>query len=108
MARKLFFPALLMVLLVLSFGALAQEAAPKGTLTLQELKDWAETLKERAMTLAPLNDPTEPEAYSEDGYAFVYEFITLYLDQPALTADSVVRSIVLTATEEIGPPGNPY
>jgi len=105
MARKLLFPVLLMVLLVLSFGALAQEAAPKATLTLQELKDWADTLKERAMTLAPLNDPTEPEAYSEDGYAFVYEFITLYLDQPKLAADSVVRSIVLTAMEEIGPRG---
>lgn len=109
--RKLPFLAWMLSMVLLcalwtSGTSLAQAAYPQGVLTLQELNQWASTLKDRVMTIPPLNDPNDPEANTEDGFAFVYEFITLYLDSPALTADSVVRTVVLTAPEEIGPRGS--
>lgn len=71
-----------------------------------ELMDWAEGFKERALAAgAPLNDPTEEAAYTEDGYAFVYDFATLYMDRPEMTADSVLQAVVVYSPEEQGPRG---
>ena len=69
-----------------------------------ELMDWAEGFKTRALAAgAPLNDPTEEAAYTEDGYAFVYDFATLYMDRPEMTADSVLQAVVVYSPEEQGP-----
>ena len=71
-----------------------------------ELMDWAEGFKTRALAAgAPLNDPTEETAYTEDGYAFVYDFATLYMDRPEMTADSVLQAVVVYSPEEQGPRG---
>lgn len=71
-----------------------------------ELMDWAEGFKERALAAgAPLNDPTEEATYTEDGYAFVYDFATLYMDRPEMTADSVLQAVVVYSPEEQGPRG---
>lgn len=71
-----------------------------------ELMDWAEGFKKRALAAgAPLNDPTEEAAYTEDGYAFVYDFATLYMDRPEMTADSVLQAVVVYSPEEQGPRG---
>ena len=71
-----------------------------------ELMDWAEGFKTRALAAgAPLNDPTEDAAYTEDGYAFVYDFATLYMDRPEMTADSVLQAVVVYSPEEQGPRG---
>ena len=71
-----------------------------------ELMDWAEGFKTRALAAgAPLNDPTEEAAYTEDGYAFVYDFATLYMDRPEMTADSVLQAVVVYSPEEQGPRG---
>ena len=71
-----------------------------------ELMNWAEGFKTRALAAgAPLNDPTEEAAYTEDGYAFVYDFATLYMDRPEMTADSVLQAVVVYSPEEQGPRG---
>ena len=71
-----------------------------------ELMDWAEGFKTRALAAgAPLNDPTEEAAYTEDGYAFVYDFATLYMDRSEMTADSVLQAVVVYSPEEQGPRG---
>lgn len=99
---KRLFCVMLALMLLPILPAFAEDNAAGG-LELQELLDWAEGYKTRALAAQPLNDPTEPEAYSEDGYAFIYEFATLYMDRPEMTEDSVLKNLVVTAYGEAGP-----
>ncbi|MBQ8654086.1 MAG: hypothetical protein IJ507_04035 [Clostridia bacterium] len=92
--------ALMMLALCMPLAA-AEDAG--DALTMTELETWVEGYKARAMATQPLNDPTEPAAFSEDGYAFIYEFATLYMDRPEMTGDSVVRNLVVTSPDEVGP-----
>lgn len=101
MMKRLFCLILAMMLLPI-LPAFAEENTAGG-LELQELLDWAEGYKTRALNAQPLNDPTAPEALSEDGYEFVYEFATLYMDRPEMTEDSVLKNLVITAWGEAGP-----
>ncbi len=97
-----FFLALMMVLSLTT--AVAESDA--DALDYDELMNWAEGFKTRALAAgAPLNDPTEEAAYTEDGYAFVYDFATLYMDRPEMTADSVLQAVVVYSPEEQGPRG---
>ena len=96
------FLALMMVLSLTT--AVAESDA--DALDYDELMDWAEGFKTRALAAgAPLNVPTEEAAYTEDGYAFVYDFATLYMDRPEMTADSVLQAVVVYSPEEQGPRG---
>ena len=96
------FLALMMALSLIT--AVAESDA--DALDYDELMDWAEGFKTRALAAgAPLNDPTEEAAYTEDGYAFVYDFATLYMDRPEMTADSVLQAVVVYSPEEQGPRG---
>lgn len=96
------FLALMMVLSLTT--AVAESDA--DALDYDELMNWAEGFKARALAAeAPLNDPTEEAAYTEDGYAFVYDFATLYMDRPEMTADSVLQAVVVYSPEEQGPRG---
>lgn len=96
------FLALMMVLSLTT--AVAESDA--DALDYDELMDWAEGFKTRALAAgAPLNDPTAEAAYTEDGYAFVYDFATLYMDRSEMTADSVLQAVVVYSPEEQGPRG---
>lgn len=96
------FLALMMVLSLTT--AVAESDA--DALDYDELMNWAEGFKTRALAAgAPLNNPTEEAAYTEDGYAFVYDFATLYMDRPEMTADSVLQAVVVYSPEEQGPRG---
>lgn len=99
--KRLFCLMLALVLLPI-LPALAEESTA-GSLELQELKEWAAAYKERAMATQPLNDPTAQDSFSEDGYAFIYEFATLYMDRPEMTEDSVLKNLVITDPAEAGP-----
>lgn len=99
--KRLFCLMLALALLPI-LPALAEESAA-GSLELEELKEWAASYKERAMATQPLNDPTAEDALSEDGYAFIYEFATLYMDRPEMTEDSVLKNLVITDPAEVGP-----
>lgn len=95
--------ALTMLALCLPLTALAEADDLSDALTLEELEAWVESYKTRALATEPLNDPTADTAATEDGYAFVYEFATLYMDRPEMTEDSVVCNLVVTSYEELGP-----
>lgn len=103
MMKRLFCLMLVLALLPI-LPALAEESAA-GSLELEELKEWAAAYKERAMATQPLNDPAAADALSEDGYAFIYEFATLYMDRPEMTEDSVLKNLVITDPAEAGPRG---
>ena len=96
---------LLLALMLLPLSAALGEDDGLSALTLEELTGWAQGYKTRAMAAQPLNDPTEPGALSEDGYAFVYDFATLYMDRPEMTEDSVLKNLVVTDAMEEGPRG---
>lgn len=101
MMKRLFCLMLALALLPI-LPAMAEENTA-GSLELEELRAWAAAYKERAMATQPLNDPTAEDALSEDGYAFIYEFATLYMDRPEMTEDSVLKNLVITDPAEAGP-----
>lgn len=80
-------------------------AAQTDALTLEELTDWVEGYRQMAMESAPLNDPHDADALTEDGYAFVYDFGTLYFDTPELTEASVLNGVVVYDLQYPGPRG---
>lgn len=100
-----------LTMMVACLPALAEDAdvlaedQSGDALTMDELEAWVESYKARALQTQPLNDPNDPAAYSEDGYAFIYEFATLYMDSPVMSEDSVVRNLVVTDAMEEGPRG---
>ena len=71
---------LVMLLLILLGLCWCRGAQAEGILTLDELLGWAEGYRDIAQGSAPLNNPADPDAASEEGVAFVYDFATLYLD----------------------------
>lgn len=95
---------LLMAALLPVLPVFAEESSA-DTLSFDELCLWAEGFKTRALATRPLNDPTAPEAQTEDGYMFVYSFATLYMDSPKMTQDSQVQGVVVYSAEEEGPRG---
>lgn len=53
----------------------------------------------------PLNAPVGEESHTEDGYAFIYDFATLYYDKPVLDQDSVLLAVSVTDEAYPGPRG---
>lgn len=104
MLKRVICLAMTLMLLLGAAVSLAEDNGA-GALTWEELEAWAASYKARAMESQPLNDPTEAAAFSEDGYAFIYEFGMLYMDRPEMTGDAVVRGIVITDPEELAPHG---
>ncbi len=93
---------LLLALLLLCCAAAAEESVA-DTLLLTELTEWAARYQSRAMLTEPLNNPAE--SLTVDGYEFIYEFATLYADQPVMGADTAVSAVVVTSPDEDGPRG---
>ena len=91
---------LLIVLALLPVLPAMAEESNADTLTLEELRQWVNDYKIRALATQPLNDPAAAESLTEDGYEFVYEFATLYMDSAEMTADSEVQALVITSNEE--------
>ena len=104
MQKRLICLAIMLVMMLFALPSLAEDNGA-GALTWEELEAWAASYKARALESQPLNDPTEEAAFSEDGYAFIYEFAMLYMDRPEMTEDAVIRSIVVTDPEEVAPRG---
>jgi len=100
MLKRLF--CLMMALMLCPVLALAEESSA-AALTLEELLTWTEGYRARAMSAQPLNNPADEE--TEDGYAFVYDFATLYMDRPEMTGDAVMLGMVVTDPDEMAPHG---
>lgn len=93
---------LMLALMLCPLSALGAEPEA-AALSWSELHAWADGLVEIARQTEPLNDPTAPEALTEDGYAFVYDFATLYMDRPDLSEESVLRNVVVFSPATKGP-----
>lgn len=87
---------------LLPWMALADDA---GALSEDELTAWTSRLLLDTRDLRPLNAPVDEQALTEDGYAFVYDFATLYFDRPARDASSVLQAVSLTAQTYAAPRG---
>lgn len=102
---KRFVCLMTVLLLALPLLPARAETSEDGILTLDELTAWAEGYKARALASQPLNDPAAPESLTDDGYQFIYDFATLYLDSPTLTEDSTLEAVVVVSAGESGPRG---
>ena len=61
-----------------------------------ELSAWIDQALRDTISLEPLNQPVGEDALTEDGYAFLYDFATLYYNQPELSAASILKAVSLT------------
>lgn len=104
MFKRLLCLVLVLALCPVTFSALAEES-DASALDWEELIAWAQGYKARAMEAKPFNNPSDPSSFSEDGYAFIYDFATLYMDRPEMTEESVLRNLVITSPMETGPRG---
>ena len=73
--------------------ASAQELA---VLNETELSAWIDQTLRDTVSLTPLNSPVNEDALTEDGYAFLYDFATLYYNQQELSATSILQAVSLT------------
>ena len=98
--------ALLLVLALLA-AAVPGFAADSGAdpLTWAELEYWADGLVQMSEGMEPLNDPQAEDARTEDGYAFMYEFGTLYFSTPVRDEDAALTGAVIYDDEIPGPRG---
>ena len=80
-------------LYIFSFSALADDA---GVLTERELSDWVSQILYQSKDSQPQNMPVGEEAHTDEGYAFMYPFATLYYNKPELDQASVLRGFAVT------------
>lgn len=89
------------LMLIPLLPAMADESSTE-ILTLEELRQWVNDYKIRAMASQPITDHSEGPIETEDGFMFQYDFATMFMDIPEMSADSVVRAMVITSPEEEG------
>lgn len=81
-----------------AFPAAAEESASQPV-TAEELFSLLENIRTDALASAPLNDPAEENAQSEDGTLFQYEIARIYADGTQLTAETPVNVLVFDSCE---------
>ena len=102
MQKIMVFLLSLCLLLSPSFAGLADNA---GVLSEGELAQWIDQLLLDTRNLTPLNAPVGEESLTEDGYAFLYDFATLYYNKPVLDASSVLLAVSITSDSYPAPRG---
>lgn len=85
--------AWLLAFLLLPLAALADDA---GVLTEGELNLWLMNVLQRTQAEQPQNQPAQEDSITEDGYAFLYSFATLYYNKPVLDEKSVLNAFTIT------------
>ncbi len=87
----------LLMILGLAAWLVPALAADNGAdpLSWVELQEWAEGLLEMSEGMEPYNNPADPDSFSDDGYAFIYDFGTLFFSQPTREGDSVLQAAVV-------------
>lgn len=71
-------------------------ADDSGVLAEGELNEWVVKVLRDSAAGQPINAPVGEESHTEDGYAFIYDFATLYYDKPVLDQDSVLLAVSVT------------
>ena len=92
---------ILCLLAALSLCAVLSAAAEGSVqpLTAGELAVLLDSVRTQALASAPLNDPTDENARSEDGTYFQYEIARIYAEGTELTADTPVNTLVFEDSE---------
>ena len=89
-------------LLCCFFPAMADDA---GVLSETELSQWINQVLRESSTQQPMNAPVGEESLTQDGYAFLYDFATLYYDRPQLDAASILQAVTVTDESYAAPRG---
>jgi len=84
---------LLTIYILFLSPALADDA---GVLTEGELNNWIMQVLRDTKGQEPGNAPVGEESRTEEGYAFLYSFATLYYDKPALDQTSRLQGFAIT------------
>ena len=79
------------------FPALAEESAQP--VTAGELTALLSTVRAEALAAAPLNDPSDESAMSEDGTLFRYEIARIYAEGTELTGNTPVNVLIFEDSE---------
>ncbi len=83
----------------------AARADDAGVLSETELNTWITQVLRDSSEEKPMNAPVGEESHTEDGYAFLYSFATLYYDKPVLDEKSVLKGISVTGEGYASPRG---
>jgi len=105
MIVKRVIPYLLALCLLACFFPVAGMADDAGVLAEGELSAWIDQVLRDTRGVEPLNAPVGEESRTEEGYAFIYDFATLYYNKPELDAASILQAISLTDESYPGPRG---
>ncbi len=76
-----------------------------GVLTETELNDFLISVLQQSMDEEPQNAPVGEESLTEDGYAFLYRFATLYYDKPVLDSSAALNGFAVTEETLVTPRG---
>ena len=97
MMRRIIWGFCLAVLLLAAVGACAEN----GPVTAEEIRDSMAALRELALQERLLNDPAQPEAEAEDGYACQFEFGVLYTEKPRWDENAQVNVIAVGEADAV-------
>ena len=89
--------SLLLAAALVPAGAEDSDTVPP--LELHEITELTERILSMAGTMEPIVTPAGADDYTDDGYAFVYDFGTLYMDRPQMSGDSVLLSYVISGED---------
>lgn len=92
----------LVLLVLLPALACADDA---GVLSEGELNTWVMQVLRDSANETPMNAPVGEESLTEDGYAFIYSFATLYYNKPEMNQQSVLKAVTLTDSAYAAPRG---
>ena len=97
----------LLCLLIFGLGFLnvTAFADDAGVLTEAELGPWVAQVLAQTRGEEPQNAPIGEESLTEEGYAFMYSFATLYYDKPVLDENSVLQGFAVTDEQMETPRG---
>ncbi len=95
----------LVLMLAAALFPAAALADDTGALSEGELGAWVNQVLKDTIGKEPLNAPVGEDARTENGYAFIYDFATLYYDKPVLDAQSVLGAISVTGETYAAPRG---
>ena len=96
---------LLLLLAMLAACLPAALADDAGALAVEEFSGWINELLSHTVGVTALNAPVGEEALTDDGYAFLYDHMTLYYDKPSLDESSRLQAAVLTDNTLTAPRG---
>lgn len=93
MIRHILTVFLVLALLLTALPAMGENTEP---LTAEETVAFLSSIRERALESTPL----KISGPSDDGYAFDYDFATLWTDSPEITESTAVRTAVISTSAE--------